>query len=316
MRLAGRVAMLDCGRVNALRLRFPNNEPADLELRPGVHAIGRDADGLTTLVPPGAALARFCVDRRGVWLQVGEGVRGLHVNGRPVRRMAMLRAGDAVYVDGAELLLLGAAPLPAPPGALTADPQAAAPPASNAITSDPAASDPRVVVRGVGGSHHGRSFTLAQARRVGCGAGCDIRLGESTAGKGPVRPQHTPSGHAPLEPGQLHAHLERHPDGVLLHTTGGHSAVVNGHRVSDALLRAGDQVVFDAQQRFIVEAPLGRSDAVGGPSPHPIPKDAEVTDAVPQPRKGARSMRRMPLLLLAAALLSAALSLLLMYGAR
>jgi len=98
--------MLDCRRVTTLRLRFPDRELADLVLDPGVHAIGRDENGLPGLVDDTAhALAQFCVDRRGVWLQLRDGVRGVHVNGRPVRRMAMLRAGDtATGLPAAALL--------------------------------------------------------------------------------------------------------------------------------------------------------------------------------------------------------------------
>ena len=81
--------------MTALKLRFPNRQQPDLVLGPGVHAIGRDLVDRPVIVDdPGQAIAQFCVDRRGVWLQVREGVRGLHVNGRPVRRVAMLRAGD------------------------------------------------------------------------------------------------------------------------------------------------------------------------------------------------------------------------------
>lgn len=32
-------------------------------------------------------------------------MRGVHINGRPVKRMVVLRPGDAVYVEGVELLL-------------------------------------------------------------------------------------------------------------------------------------------------------------------------------------------------------------------
>ncbi|HEY1141668.1 MAG TPA: FHA domain-containing protein, partial [Lysobacter sp.] len=87
--------------MTALRLRFPHRQQPDLVLGPGVHAIGRDATDRPVIVDdPAQAIAQFCVDRRGVWLQVHQGARGLHVNGRPVRRMALLRAGDAVFVDG------------------------------------------------------------------------------------------------------------------------------------------------------------------------------------------------------------------------
>lgn len=274
--------MLDCARVNALRLRFPNRDLPDLVLCPGVHAVGRDSEGLPSLVDdPGAALAEFCVDRRGVWLQLHDGVRGVHVNGRPVRRMAMLRAGDSVYIDGVELLLLGEEPR------------------SPASTDTGRYQGPRMVLRGVGGQHHGRSFTLDQPRRVGRAADADIRIVEA--------------GFA-----EQHAVIERHDEGALLRDLGSSAGIlVNGYQVSEVLLQPGDQVVFDAQHRFVVESPKS-STAAPAPS---MPDDADddgaaATDKPRQATQRPSSIRRMPWLLLAALMLSAALSLLLLYGAR
>ena len=73
----------------------------------GVHRIVREASGHVGVGDQlqGALLVRICVDRRGLWLQVPTGMRGVHVNGRPILRMALLRAGDSIYVDGVELLV-------------------------------------------------------------------------------------------------------------------------------------------------------------------------------------------------------------------
>lgn len=274
--------MLDCARVNALRLRFPNRQLADLVLCPGVHAVGRDSEGLPSLVDdPAGALAEFCVDRRGVWLQLHDGVRGVHVNGRPVRRMAMLRAGDSVYIDGVELLLLGDEPQP-----------------PVATDTGRYLQDARMVLRGVGGQHHGRSFTLDQPRRVGRAAGSDIRI---------------------AEPGiaDEHAVIERHDEGALLRYLGSNAGVlVNGYPIRDALLRPGDQVVFDAQHRFVVESPRSAPAAPVQPTIDESDEGAATTGSVDRARARPSSIRRMPWLLLAALMLSAALSLLLLYGAR
>lgn len=272
--------MLDCRRVTILRLRFPNREPADLELGPGVHAIGRDSDGLPGLVgDPAHALAQFCVDRRGAWLQLRDGVRGVHVNGRPVRRMAMLRAGDAVYFDGVELLLLGDEP-----------------PSGETLAADGDQPDTRVVLRGIGGQHHGRSFTLDQPRRVGRAADCDIRIGERTFA-------------------DQHAVIAPYGDGAVLRALAANAVTrVNGHEVRDALLRPGDQLVFDAQHRFVVESPS--SGVVQRPLATDDEDDEVFTGDPGHPPARPSSVRRMPWLLLAALMLSAALSLLLVYGER
>jgi hypothetical protein len=95
--------MLVSRRVENLRLHFGNRQQPDRALVTGVHRVVREASGLIGVGDnaQGALLAQFCVDRRGLWLQVASGGRGIHVNGRPVQRMALLRAGDTVYLDGA-----------------------------------------------------------------------------------------------------------------------------------------------------------------------------------------------------------------------
>lgn len=273
--------MLDCGRVTTLRLRFPNRQPADLVLSPGVHAVGRDSEGLPSLVDDVAhALAQFCVDRRGVWLQLRDSVRGVHVNGRPVRRMAMLRAGDAVYIDGVELLLLGDEPTPA-----------------EGLDAGGHQPESRLVLRGLGGQHHGRSVTLDRPRRVGRAGDCDIRIGGRTFA-------------------DQHAVIAPYGEGAVLRALAPNAVtVVNGHEVGDALLRPGDQVVFDAQHRFVLESPKC---GVTPSPPRPDDGDDEEFAPVHAGELAARpsSARRMPWLLLAALMLSAALSLLLVYGQR
>ncbi|MGY0556803.1 FHA domain-containing protein [Lysobacter sp. A421] len=267
--------------MDALRLQFPNRDRDDLVLSQGVHAIGRGVDGQPCLVEhPDQAAVQFCVDRRGVWLQLRESAQGLHVNGRPVRRMAMLRAGDAVHMDGVELTLLGRQPEPLP-----VDPTTSASAARH------------TVLRGVGGIHHGCCFTLDAPCTVGRQAGSDVHIGE---------------------PGiaEQHARLEPHRDGIVLRDLGSSDGnVVNGYRVREGLLQPGDQIVFGANHRFVLEAPLSAARATGSPDVEVEVADAAAAD---QPKRSpvASSLRRLPWLLSAAALLAGALALLLLYGAR
>lgn len=272
--------MLDCRGVDALRLRFPNHERGDLVLGPGVHALGHGADGRPCLVDrPEDALVQFCIDRRGTWLQVRDSAPGLHVNGRPVRRMAMLRAGDSVHIDGIELTLVGAEPLPMP-----------------TTVPDPGTGDRRIVLRGVGGLHHGRCFNLDHSREIGRSPECDIRINEPTFG-------------------ERHARLEPHQDGILLRDLAdGTGTLVNGHFVRDALLRPGDQLVFGTQQRFVLESPL-QGAIPEASTPPDSGAEAGPSDAR-TPSPVASSLRRLPWLLLAALLLAGALTLLLMFGVR
>lgn len=265
--------------MTALKLRFPTPGQAELPLEIGVHGIAARADG-AGLVPAAGddvASVRLCVDRRGVWLTVGEGVRGVHVNGRAVQRMAMLRTGDAIFVDGQELRLVSTTP-------------AQADCTDQHGTMEITGSDLRVVLRGVGGRYHGRSFTLEQPRLVGRHADADIRIDD---------------------PGfaDRHARLERAGACVrLVDLDSAEGSLVNGEPVRDALLQAGDQVVFDAQHRFVVEAPARAGRAPGMESAEP-----PVVDATPAPRPG-RGLR-LPWLLLAAVLLAMLLGALLLFGA-
>lgn len=266
-------------------MRFSNQPHADLVLGAGVHGIGYVAGGVIGPIDATAGaseeLVQLCVDRRGVWMRLGPKARAVHVNGRPVRQMAMLRVGDAIYLEGAELLLLGMH--------------------SAAVASLPAAvpvgeeADARVVLRGVGGQYHGRSFTLARPLLVGRAADCDIRIDDPAFA-------------------ERHARIERNGDQVLLRELdAGDGSVVNGEPVRNAVLQPGDQVVFDAHQRFVVEAP-GRPATARDPV-------ARALDEIPDPaanqmriENAPRNARRLPWLLLAALLIAVGLSALLLFG--
>jgi pSer/pThr/pTyr-binding forkhead associated (FHA) protein len=250
--------------VEQIRIRTAGDAPDERVLGHGSHVLPGEGGGV-----------RLCLDRRGAWLQVDAGESGVLVNGRPVRRMAMLRVGDSLWLDGRELQLLaanGAVPPEAADGATAA----------------------RLVLRGVGGQYHGRCITLDRPRTVGRQADCDIRVDD------PAFPER-------------HARLEPRGDTVVLEPLAqDEDSVVNGERVRNAMLRAGDQVVFDAHHRFVLESPgtpRARRDA---------PMDIDDGDD-PLPGADAQGrragLRRIPWLLLAALLLAAALSALLLSGA-
>ena len=226
-------------------MHLNGRDGGDWPLVDGVHRIVREANGTVGLgdAARGALLAQLCLDRRGLWLQVANGVRGIHVNGRSVRRVAALRAGDSLYLDGVELQVRGrrgdALRLPDRP----ADTQG----------------DTRLLLRGVGGRYHGRSIPLDRPRLVGRGREADIRLDEAGMS-------------------ERHARLERHGDRVLLRDLdSAEGSLVNGHRARNAVLQPGDQVVF-GQARFVIEAPFAPV-----PDPVPVaPPVAAVPVAVAQ----------------------------------
>ncbi|WP_093138068.1 FHA domain-containing protein [Pseudoxanthomonas sp. GM95] len=261
-----------------LSLHFPQGRTADRALGTGVHRIVREASGNIGVgdAVPGALLVQVCLDRRGLWLQVPSGMRGIHVNGRPVRRMAMLRPGDAIYADGVEVLVRGQAS--------TTTPYAA--PRSGE-------SDPRIVLRGIGGRHHGKAFPIESGCVVGAAREADIR----------VEAPHI---------GQQHARLNLHGGGVVLrHHDGAVISVVNGIPVHEAMLGAGDQIAFDPQSRFVIEIPWAQMDA----DKSLAADDADLEPAPQVNKPSGASMKRWPWLLIAAAGLAGLLSLLLLFGA-
>ncbi|WP_101924818.1 MULTISPECIES: FHA domain-containing protein [Luteimonas] len=267
--------------MTALKLRFPTPDEPELPLDIGVHGVGRRADGgLAPTTTDRPELVRFCVDRRGVWLTVSDGVQGVHVNGRQVRRMAMLRTGDAVYVDGNELRLVAARPVALRPAAANTE-------------HAPSEEDSRIVLRGVGGRYHGRSFTLDRPVLVGRHGEAAIRIDDPAFA-------------------DRHARLERVGHGVQLTDLGSaDGSVVNGEALRDALLQAGDQVVFDAHHRFVVEAPT-RVQVETAPDFETSFEDTRPRVAPPRARGGGW---RLPWLLLAALVLAGLLGALLLFGA-
>jgi hypothetical protein len=271
--------------VNDLRLRFPNHDHPDIPIGMGVHGIGRDPDhdrAIGIVEPTQDALVQFCIDRRGVWLAVADGTRGVHVNGRPVLRMTMLRLGDSVHVEGIEMVLVG-------PGVVAGLPRDLA----NAPADD-GDGNQRILLRGVGGRYHGRCFTLERPRVVGRLEHADIRIDDPAFA-------------------DRHARIELHGERVVLRDLGSYEGtVVNGERVRDAVLSPGDQIVFDAHHRFVVEAPAraGVEAAVSGAR---TPQAAADSTAEAR-RKPAESGWRLPWLLLAALLLAAGLAALFWFG--
>lgn len=265
--------------MDTLKLRFANRDVAELPLGAGVHGVGRvDGSGELGPLDEGAAV-RICVDRGGVWLKVSDGVEGVHVNGRQVRRMAMLRVGDAIYVDGHEMRLV-AARAPEVPAADLRD------------AAGDEEGDPRVVLRGVGGRYHGRSFTLECPRLVGSSSDADIRIDEPAFA-------------------DRHARVEMLGTRVLLRDLGSaEGSVVNGEPVRDALMGPGDQVVFDAHHRFVVEAPARAPASRDGGSDMAEDIVARAGEA-----RQPDSLRRWPWLLLAALVLATLLAALLLFGA-
>lgn len=263
-----------------LLVHFTHRQHPDQPLKPGVQRIVRHASGGVRLggdVAGTLLLAQFCLDDRGLWLQVASGMRGIHVNGRPVRRMALLRPGDAVYADGVEMVVQGECEV-----------------LNHAPSRSDDGGDDQRLLRGVGGQHHGRSFTLDRPRVIGRGLESDIVIDDPAFA-------------------EQHARIERHGDRLLLRDLGaGESTRVNGVSVRHCWLQPGDQLVFDAQHRFVLEVPHDGRKRVASVEEDEL---LDLPSAVEAPAKPAR-VSRWPWLLGSALLLAGLLSLLLWFGAR
>ncbi len=270
-----------------LQLHFSHRDPPDRPLAPGVHRLVRMANGIVDLsqeIQGVRLVAQLCIDRRGLWLQVADGIRGVHVNGRPVRSMAMLRAGDVVHADGVEFVLR----TPRPPLQLPAE----------VADAEAPASDPRIVLRGIGGAYHGRSFTLDRPVLVGSAPDADIVVDD---------PAFAPR----------HARIERVGERVMLRGLGAEGSQVNGVMVRDAALEGGDQLAFDVRHRFVLDLPVqAMPKAASVPAAADGDEDLRTAPADAAGAARAGSMRRWPWLLLAALLLAGGLAALLVFGGR
>jgi pSer/pThr/pTyr-binding forkhead associated (FHA) protein len=223
--------MLECAtghgighRIHAMRLSFANGERADVVLDGGVATLG-SAEGNSLLIQGRDVApwhARLSVDARGIVLEVMQPNARTHVNARPVREKALLRCGDAVTLGSTILLLRG-----------TSAPMAEAP----TLDVDPGVTTPaRVVLRGVSGRHFGRAIPVNPGLVVGTAPDCDVVVDEPRVAA-------------------RHAAIELTARGLCLRNLDAREGtLVNGNRVSDAWLRAGDQVAFE-QSLFVIEAP-------------------------------------------------------------
>lgn len=209
-----------------MRLSFANGEHADFVVDSGTVSLG-SVEGNSLVLPArdvAARHARLTLDARGIVLEVLEAGAQTHVNARPVRERALLRCGD--------ILCLGRVAI-----TLKADrDDLIEAPAVQEAASDAPTQPPRVILRGVSGSHFGRSIAVNRRLLIGRDVGCGLVLDEAR-----IAPQH--------------ARIETM--GHAIHLRGlaaGEGACVNGVRVRAAIVYPGDQLAF-GRNHFVIEAP-------------------------------------------------------------
>ncbi len=213
-----------------MQLSFPNGEHRDVNFETGEVTIGTRADMAISLPKSGLAghHASIISDRRGLWLKVLPETQPIHLNGRPVKQLAMLRIGDLLCFDQIRIQLRDS-----DAQAISRNIPEKGPMALNETQQVSAA---RVLLRGLSGQHFGRIYGLVSPQLVGSGANADIVIED---------------GSVP----EKHAQIELHGDKVVLRAMGSQAVtLVNGISVTDALLSPGDQIVIE-QSRFMLEAP-------------------------------------------------------------
>lgn len=264
-----------------LILRFPERQHSDLPLRHGISRLCRDPDfdrGLIVAREGSRSLIDFCLDARGLWLHVAEGVAGVHVNGRPVQSLAMLCLGDVIHCEGVQMYVgeevrreqgEGSAPPPMQYKNRWATP----------------------LLRGLCGIDHGRALLIDHPLRVG-GNGADIALEGAE---------------------EVEAKIFSHQEQVWLQVSKfGRTVRLNGEQFTGAVqLRHGDQLVFAPDRRYLLELP---GKLAGLPFQAQQEQKWEQGDTVVDVE--ADHGRQVPWLLLAAFLSGAFLLALLLFGVK
>ena len=234
-----------------MRLSFSNGEHADVLVDAGVTGIGAAQGNEIRLDVAGIKPwhARLVVDKRGMILEVLDAQARTHVNARPVVEKALLRLGDVISFDAV------AATLKPDSDALIdtrVPPEAAAGSASEIS---------RVVLRGVSGTHYGKTISVGERLAIGHG-GRGLNLDE---------------------PGMAErfASIDATDEAIHFRDVGSaHGTEINGVRVKSAVLYPGDQITF-GRNRFVLEAPGYAARGQGLPTPaHLAPAITQTLDAI------------------------------------
>jgi len=213
-----------------MQLSFPNGEHRDVNFETGEVTIGTRPDMVVSLPNSGLAAHHASVisDRRGLWLKVIPDSQPIHLNGRPVKQLAMLRTGDLLCFDQVRIQLRDS-----DAQAINRNIPEKGPQALNETQQVSAA---RVLLRGLSGQHFGRIYGLVSPQLMGSGSNADILIEDASVA-------------------EKHAQIELHGDKVVLRAMGPQAiSHVNGIPVTDALLSPGDQIAIE-QSRFMLEAP-------------------------------------------------------------
>jgi hypothetical protein len=220
-----------------MRIEFPNAAREDFHWTQAQLRIGSAPDNDLVLAAGQAAPQHLRIqqDRRGWILQVLPSADRIHVNARPVRERALLRAGDVVSVGDCRMLL-----------------RADQDPAHRSPLSVPEQGRCTVALRAVAGPLSGRVLSLQDSLELGSQGRCPLELPQGDVAALRIFWQ---DGQLLLEVTQS---SERHP------------LRVNGVIVQKLALQPGDQIGL-AKHRFVVDAPgMEPEPEIVMPEPEPV----------------------------------------------
>src|SRR5687768_7097764 len=222
---------LAASQESEMKLVFPNGEHSQVLLGPGANRIGTATDGAVVLAHPEIA-PKHCVihvSGTGANVQVGEAGGPVTVNGRPVTDLMALRAGNTLGIGPvtAKYVIVEAA------RGVASD---ASGPEDDSGATRVRMAVPKYLLRGLSGAVLGKVYPVGGPTAIGRAPECDI----SVQGD---------------EISRRHALVKPTPDGLSVEDLGSSNGTyVNGKRVQQAFLAAGDELKLDTV-RFIVVAP-------------------------------------------------------------
>jgi hypothetical protein len=204
-----------------MRIEFPRSAREDFHWTQPQLRIGSAPDNDLVLAAGHAAEhhVRIQHDRRGWVLQVLSAAARIHVNARPVREQALLRAGDVVSVGGCRMLLRDDED-----------------PAQRPALQVPREGRCTVALRAVGGPLSGRVLSLGDSLELGSQSRVPLDLPQGEQASLRIFWQ---SGELILEAGQASASYPLRVNGVV---------------AARLALQPGDQIGL-ASHRFVVDAP-------------------------------------------------------------
>lgn len=208
-----------------MRLSFSNGEHPDVRVDAGVTGVGAAQENAIRLESGGVRPwhARLVLDKRGMILEVLDPLARTHVNARPIVEKALLRLGDVVSFDSVAATLK--------PDSDSAIDTRVPPEVSREASSEAS----RVVLRGVAGTHYGKTVSVGERLVIGNGnRGLDLD-----------EPQM----------GERQVSIDTTDEGIYFRDTGPARGIeINGVSVKTAVLHPGDQINF-GRNRFVLEAP-------------------------------------------------------------